>query len=169
MTEQTDDDLSIASFKDQDTRTLGLEQYKLVVESINKSNDIRELSNSYWITVNSLGVSAAAYIKDASSLSHNHKPLVLWFIIALGIVLCLSWLNFLMTIKNSIELRNNLLLEMEKYFPFKAFTKSIAVSGRQQGKGSLTIKEMILPCLFLISYFALGYFLLFYQGEVIRS
>jgi hypothetical protein len=157
------------TFKDQEARTLALEQYKLLVESINKSNDVRELSNNYWITVNALGVSAAAYIKDVQSLAHSHKPLLLWFIISLGIALCLSWLNFLITIKNNIETRNTLLIEIERYFPFKVFTKSIAISGRQQGKGSLTIKEMVLPCLFLISYLALGYFLLFYQSEVVNG
>ena len=113
-------------FKDQEARTLALEQYKLLIESINKSNDVRELSNGYWITVNALGVSAAAYIKDAHSLAHSHKPLVLWFIISLGIALCLSWLNFLITIKNNIETRNTLLIEIERNFPFKVFFKVIS-------------------------------------------
>ncbi len=169
MPKLSKDDLSPTLFEDQDIKTLALEQYKLLVGSINKSNDVRELSNGYWITVNTLGVSAAAYIKDSQTLSHGYKPLVLWFIILLGVVLCLAWLNFLITITHNIETRNNLLIKIEKHFPFKIFTQIFSKSGRQQGKGSLTIKEMILPCLFLISYLALGYFLLFYQSKVVQG
>jgi len=168
MSESADKNLPRQFPKDAETRTMALEQYKLLIESINKSNDIRELANGYWITLNTLGISAAAYIKDAHTLAHNHKPLVLWFIISLGIVLCLSWLSFLNTLKNSIETRNGLLMEIEEFFPFKIFTRSISLSGRQQGKGSLTIKEMVLPCLFFTCYICLGYFLLFYQGEIIQ-
>jgi hypothetical protein len=139
MSIKAEDNFSPIIFNDENERRIGFEQYKILIESINKSNDVRELSNSYWITVNALGVSAAAYIKDAQTLAQNHKPLVLWFIIILGIALCLSWLSFLVTINKNIEIRNNLVIEIEKYLPCKVFTRSIFLSGRQKRKGSLTI------------------------------
>ena len=137
---------------DPEDKKILFEQYKLLVDSINKTNDLRETGNNYWITVNTLGISAVAYIRDAQDLTQHQKPLVLWVIVLLGLTVCGIWFNFLATIKKRTEMNNNFLIEIEKYLPLKIFTKGLAISRRQEGENSLTFKEMIVPCLFLIGY-----------------
>lgn len=140
-----------------------LEQYKLLIESINKSNEIRETSNNFWITVNTLGVSAIAYVRDTQHLMHmTQKPLALWGMIVLGMVVCFAWISFLRSIKHSIEIRNNLLMELEKFCPIKIFTMLMHETGRQKGRQSLTAKETIIPFMFIIFYSLYGFLILFF-------
>jgi hypothetical protein len=40
------------------------EQYKLLVDSLNNTNQVRENSNNFWMAVNGLGLTAIAYIID---------------------------------------------------------------------------------------------------------
>jgi hypothetical protein len=155
--------------QNEEERNRAFEQYKLLVESINKSNEVREASNNFWTTVNALGLSAIAYIRDTQSLATCHKPLVLWVMVSVGMVLCLSWLGYLRTIKQTVEVRNNLLFELEKYMPFKIFTHSITAMKRDEGKGSLTFKEMMVPGLFFIGYLAFSVLLYFFPTEVLES
>lgn len=148
--------------QNDEDKNIAFDQYKILVESINKSNEIREASNNFWTTVNALGISAIAYIRDNQSVDSYHKPLVLWGMIALGIILCVSWISYLGTIKKTIDIRNRLLLEIEKFFPFRLFTILILQIGRQKSKRSLTTKETIIPYLFIIFYVSFGIFIFLY-------
>lgn len=149
-----------------DERKLGFEQYKLLIESINKSNDIREISNNFWTTINALLISGIAYIKDARNIKASHKSTFLWIMIFLGIILCFTWLNYLINIRKTEETCDKILKEIEPSFPFKIFTR-INLSRRREGKGSLTLIEMMVPLLFFIGYIFFIITLLFFTKEVI--
>lgn len=151
--------------KNEEERRLGFEQYKLIVESINKSNDVREISNSFWTTVNALSISGIAYIRDSHTVIHSHKVTVLWIMIASGITFCLSWLSYLHNIKKTIEIRNYILTELESFLPFRVFTYMFEQAERGKGKSSLTLKEMITPILFLLGYLAFSFILICYSHE----
>lgn len=142
------------------------EQYKMLVESINKINELRETSNNFWITVNGLGLTGIAYIKEAQTLPGEHKVLLLWTLIGLGIFLCLTWLNFLAAIKRSSQVKSKILFEIEKNFPIKVFTRVFDLT-QEQGDKALTLKEMLVPTMFLLGYIFFGVLLYSFTGEVI--
>ena len=142
-----------------------IEQYKIVIESINKNNELRESSNNFWVTVNSLGISAIAYIRDNQSFGGNQKPLIMWVLLSIGLILCFSWLSYLRTIKQSIDHRYSLLVTMEKYLPIPIFQIFLQESGQKANKYSLTIREMFVPISFLLGYIFFSILLIFFDGE----
>jgi len=154
--------------QDEDKKFL-IEQYKLTVDSINKINDIREASNNYWTSLNGAIIAGIAYLRDAGGVSGIQKSYFIWTAIAFGAILSLTRLSYLSTIKKSVDVRNDMLLEFEKYFPAKIFTISIAKMGRKQGSGSLSLKEMFVPGLFLLGYvfFAIAFY--FYPRIIINT
>ena len=142
------------------------DQYKLLVSSLDNSNLVRETSNPYWITVTGLGLGAISYIKDMINIPLQHKTILLTTIVLIGIILCGAWINYLRSLKHSIEVRNQLLEELEGYFPVKLFTNVFRMSGRNKNKGSLTEHVMLIPSLFLLGYIFFGVSLLFFPEEV---
>lgn len=90
-----------------------IDQYKILTDSINTNNQLRESANNFWVTVNSLGLSTIAYIKDNTNLSSDKRPFIIWILVFVGIILCCSWLSYLRTIKKTIDQRYSLLFIME--------------------------------------------------------
>ena len=153
----------------EEDKKLLFDQYKVVVESINKINDIRENSNNFWTSLNGAIIAGIAYLRDAERVSGSQKSYFIWTAIAVGVILALSWLSYLSAIKKNIDVRNKMLLQFEKYLPAKVFTIAIAKNGRKQGRGSLSIKEMLVPGLFLLGYvfFAIAFY--FYPQVIINT
>jgi hypothetical protein len=146
-----------------------LEQYKMLVESIDKINDTREFSNSFWIGANGVGLSALAYLRDAQNIYQHHKSFLLMTLIAMGVLFCLSWLSYLATIKKSVEIRGQLLVHLEKNLPLQIFSKIFALSETKSDTGSLTAKEMFVPGLFLLGYIFSAILLIFFPQEVMSN
>jgi hypothetical protein len=90
------------------SRTALQEQYKVLLESINQRNQLRESANSFWTTIVGLSFSATAYIREVKSLYLDHKSTILWTLILFGVVACLSWIFYLIDIRKSIDLRQRL-------------------------------------------------------------
>ncbi|OJW50322.1 MAG: hypothetical protein BGO67_00125 [Alphaproteobacteria bacterium 41-28] len=138
-------------YDEQDRRAL-VEQYRIVTDSVNKLNDIRETSNNFWTGLNGALLGTIAYVKDMQSVGESPKIFFLATLVFLGIIMSFFWLMFLMNVKKSIEIRNDILIEIERFLPVKIFTYAIHIIGRKSGKGSLSVKEMIAPILFLLGY-----------------
>ena len=146
-----------------------LEQYKMVVESINKINDTRESSNGFWIATNGVGISILAYIRDAHIISQKQISILLIALITLGIIFSLSWISYLSSIKKALEVRNNMLFKLEHNFSIPIFSKILCLSNEDSSKSELTIKEMFVPGLFLIAYLAFAVLFFFFPQEVIAT
>ncbi|MBL0941411.1 MAG: hypothetical protein IBJ00_01585 [Alphaproteobacteria bacterium] len=146
---------------------VAFEQYKMLVESLNKINEVRELANTFWMTANSLIISAIAYLISAKELTQQHKPTLVWTLLGLGFLLAALWLRSLTFVKKSVDLRNFFLIEFEKYLPAKIFTQSIQGTERHKNKTSLTLNEALVPCLFLVGYIFFSILLFTFQGEII--
>ena len=144
-----------------------VEQYKILTESLNNTNVIRESSNNFWMAVNGLCLSGIAYIKDSHMTSSEHKYLFMYTLIFIGTFLCLFWINFLFTIKKTIQVRNSLVIELEKYSPIKVFTRVFSLTQQKTGAASLTLREIFIPILFLIGYLLFGFMLYFFTEEII--
>ncbi|OJX08264.1 MAG: hypothetical protein BGO76_03130 [Caedibacter sp. 38-128] len=140
-----------------------IDQYKIMCDSINTNNQLREAANNFWVTVNSLGISSIAYIKDTSNLNSEQKPLIMWVLVFLGFTLCCSWLSYLKTIKKTIDQKHTLLLVMEQYLPLPIFQNLLQKARPDKNKNSLTIREMFVPISFLLGYIFLGVILIFFN------
>ncbi len=148
----------------ENDRRIAVEQYKMLVESLNKLNETRENSNNFWMGANGMGISVLAYLRDSQSILQHHKPFLLLAIIGVGIFFCLSWLNYLWMIKKALEIRNVLLIELEKNFSVPIFSKVFVVSERKSVRAALTLKEMMVPFVFLICYIIFLCFLCFFNN-----
>lgn len=157
------------NFKDASIRELVLEQYKMLIESINKLNETRESSNTFWVAANSIGISALAYLRDTHQVPQSYKSIFLMSLIILGIVFSLSWLSYLTTIKRALENRHDILINIENKLPIPLFTKVFSLSLKKVGKTTLTNKEMLVPSLFLIGYLFFAILLIFFPQEVIAT
>jgi len=162
-------DSTLVQFQNEDERKMAFEQYKILVESINKLHETRESSSNFWVGANGLGASALAYLRDTHTLAQSHKHFLLWTLIILGIFLCLSWLSYLKTIKTSLAVRGNILATLEKRFPIPVFSQIFSLSSEKPSKGTLTRREMIVPYLFLAGYLFFAALLFFFTDEVITS
>jgi len=127
-----------------------LEQYRILLEYLNKINDIRETSNNWWTGMNVALIGMISYFRNMEGIEVIHKKLFLWTILLLGFVLCCSWLSSISSVKKRIDTAHTLLMELETYLPAKIFTASFLE--REKDKSSLTLKEGVVPALFLIGY-----------------
>ncbi len=152
---------------------MAFEQYKLLVDSINKINETRESSNNFWVGANGVGISALAYLRDAQSIQQHHKPILFATLIIIGIFFCLSWLSYLWTIKKSIQIRSILLVDLEKEFPVPIFSRIFSCSPVEEATKPvlvvLTLKEMLVPSIFLMSYLFFAVLLYFFPFEAIAG
>jgi hypothetical protein len=152
---------NLITVKDEEDRRLLSDQYKVLTESLNKMNEVREAANNFWTGVNGALMGAIAYFRDLDSLECTEKSYLILTLIFLGIVFSSSWLVYLVTIKKSVDIRNEMLVECEKYLPAKIFTVCTQKMSMKQGWGSLSTKEMLVPSLFLLAYISVAAFIYF--------
>jgi hypothetical protein len=148
-------------FKNETEARIGFDQYKLLVDSLNSTNQLRDSSNNFWITVNSLAMTGISYIREVQTIQQDYKSLLLGTIVTLGVFVCLSWIHTLWRMKKSIDIRNKLLIKIEQNFPFPIFTKAFHLTNQKEDKSSIAFKQMLVPALFLIGYVGFGILLLF--------
>lgn len=134
-------------------KQISFEQYKLLLDSINTLNSLREQSNNFWIVVNSMTISAVAFVKEALTLKSDYKVVIVATILSVGFLLCFTWLSYLVAIKEEIFLRQEILMTLEKQFPNQIFSSIIKKIKRRAVAGeSLTYNEMFVPGIFLLGY-----------------
>lgn len=154
-------------FTTEDNKHILIEQYKLILSSLDKLNDIREVANNFWITVNIAGVSAIAYLKDQAQLNKDNKSYLIYTIIIVGILICVGWIRNLNVIKQGVNIRNDLLISIEKKFPAQVFTNIIRTINKNKVKPSITESQMIVPLIFLISYIVFAFLAAFNKDMIL--
>lgn len=148
-------------FKNLDDKKIAFEQYRILTESLNKSADIRSQSNNFWTTINGAAISAIAYIKD-TDISFDHKISVLWTILIFGLGISISWMSHLSTLAKQIRAKNNILMQLEEYFPIPLFKNILTLTHVKHGNSTLTLKEMMAPLLFISGYLFFAFLLFFF-------
>jgi len=150
------------SIKNDEDRKIIFEQYKIITESLNKINDLRETANNFWTGLNAAIIGMIAYIRDAETFCNTQKPMLIFVVIFFGFIMSCSWLSYLSTIKKSVDIRNDILIEIEEILPLKFFKLTIDKMGRKEGYSSLSLKEMLVPLLFLTGYIFFGVIVVIY-------
>lgn len=156
----------IIKLEDEQDKRFLLEQYKILIEGINKNNDNRETLNHFWITLNGTIFAAIAYVKDMQLDIPNPKSLFILVLWGVGIIFSMVWLTTLSNIKRNIDLKNEILIQVERLLPAQIFTTVLIVTGRRKGKNSLSSVEKIIPMLFCIGYIIMGGILYIYPNIV---
>lgn len=138
-----------------------LEQYKIVVSSLDNTNETRESFNTFWTSAHSIILTALAFFMNSAPLNEQQKNLVLLTISLIGFFLCLSWIQAIGTIAQSIRLRNAILVQLEEYFPANIFSVQILSNKGTHSPEKLSLKEIQVPIFFLIGYSILSAFTLY--------
>ena len=155
----------LINIHNSDDKKMLLDQYRILIDSLNHINNLREKSNDFWVGINSGLIGIFSYFRNTQFLLDVHHSLFLWTVLILGFVLCYTWLSSIFIVKKRIDILNCMLIEIERYLPAKLFTVFILRTGRAQGKGSLTLKESTVPVLFLIGYIICA-FILYYHPQL---
>ncbi|MDP1880135.1 MAG: hypothetical protein Q8K60_04270 [Parachlamydiaceae bacterium] len=150
----------------EDSKRAFIDQYRLLLESINKLSDVRESANNFWITINGTLIGMIAYIRDSESVGGAQKPFLLYTVLVFGFILTLSWLSSLFSIKKNVEIRNDLTIELEKHLPAKVFTLLTRNTGKKGNWSAIVFKEMFVPLSFLIGYVFFA-FLLWFSPKIL--
>lgn len=135
--------------KDEDR---SFEQYKLIIESINQINLTREFSNPFWSTVNGITVTGISYINNISNLTKMDKLSLTFFLLVIGYLFCLVWISYLNTVRKSLEIRYEILLELENNFPVKFFQRVYGTRDKKKGELSISFKQLLVPLIFVFAY-----------------
>jgi hypothetical protein len=124
-----------------------LEIYKTYVSSADANSARRQVSNNYFLTINTLLIGASGYTSNVNILY------ALLFSI-IGIVICFMWVSFLWSYRNLNRRKFEIIHELELSLPFSPYTREWA--GRKEGAGisyiGVTRLEMILPLAFSICH-----------------
>ncbi|MBA3814148.1 MAG: hypothetical protein H0X26_06630 [Alphaproteobacteria bacterium] len=150
--------------KDIKEKILLLEQYRILSEQVNKVSENRESMNSFWITLNGAILGGVSYIKDMHINNPNPKNLFIWALVLFGFFLSILWSQTLRRIAKDIEIKNAMVMEMEKFLPAKIFTTSYQIKVKTREKGSLSSTEKNIPLLFCLGYVIGGLVLLWYPN-----
>ncbi|MBA2613811.1 MAG: hypothetical protein H0U95_17750 [Bacteroidetes bacterium] len=145
-------------------KTLLLEQYRILSEQVNKISENRESLNNFWITLNGAIVGGISYVKDIQIDNLHPKNLFIWALVLFGFFLSIFWAQALGKIGKDIEIKNEMVMEMEKFLPAKIFTTSYQIKVKTREKGSLSSAEKNIPLLFCLGYVAVALILLIYPN-----
>lgn len=156
--------INFIELKNIKERNLLLEQYRILTEHVNRTSENRENLNSFWITLNGVILGGISYVQDMQIDNPNPKNLFIWMLVFFGFLLSIFWAQILGKIKKDIEIKNEMVMEMEKFLPAKIFTASFQIKARAQEKGSISSTERSIPLLFCIGYGLIAIILLCYPN-----
>lgn len=168
MTEMEDSIINIEHAPSPEERGIAFEQYKIIFDSINQLNTVRETSNQFWIVVNTVAVSGISYLKGLHDLEPSHRTFLLITLLLLGCLTCGCWIQYLWSIKSHIEIRFQILKDLEVHLPMKAFIKLSERVEKKVGIGNLTIQQIFIPAIFIAGYIIMAVLLFIFPSEVIK-
>lgn len=139
------------------SKTIMLEQYKLLVDSSHKIEERRSSSNNVFIGINTILVSVIANLPQLIKIEVYYLPFIasLGFI---GILISYDWLKVINSYKKLNFLNYALIRSLEKFLPTYTFSLRAKLEADQpdqkiknRGSGVL-MNEKLLPKVFLSIY-----------------
>ncbi len=139
------------------------EEYKLFVEDTARFSDRRQTVNNIYVVVNSIILSAMAFLVKDAGLDHLWRSIVIMLVMIVGIIICLQWDRLILRYKRLIGFRFDELRIMEdspemdkshkmyhqedKLFPRDSLGKIIPGEGL-----NISDRERWLPRIFICIY-----------------
>lgn len=133
------------------------EQYKLFIESIEKTSDRRQQANNYFITINTALISLIG-LSFQINLFENSPWLKILFAI-LGIVICFVFYFLIKSYKQLNTGKFAVIHEIEKHLPLALYKYEWQILGEGKDKTKyypFSHIELWIPRIFGILYLALG-------------
>jgi hypothetical protein len=137
------------------------EQYKLYVESVEKTSDRRQHANNYFITINTALISLIGLsfqIKIFENLAGVKSVLAL-----VGIIICIVFWYLIRSYKQLNTGKFAVIHEIEKHLPLALYKYEWEVLGKGEDKKKyypFSHIELIIPWVFGIIYALLGLYFL---------
>ncbi len=156
VTKQLDKNLLLLAthLKSNHTNPFLAEQYKLLIDASQKSEERKKDTHSFFITINSIFL--PLLIKVYKIEQDNLRDfIVLALLIGLGMILCIDWIMIIKTYKNMNYINYSMTRAFEEYMPTPVFSLRDAVlePGFEYERANvLAQKEMLIPYFFLITY-----------------
>ena len=133
------------------------EQYKLFIDSMEKTSDRRQQANNYFITINTALISLIG-LSSQINLFENPPWLKILFAV-LGIIICFVFYFLIKSYKQLNTGKFTVIHEIEKYLPLALYKYEWQVLGEGKDKSKyypFSHVELWIPRIFGILYFALG-------------
>ena len=134
------------------------DQYKLFAEETSRIGDRRQTTNNLFLQVNSVLLGAVALlIQQAFSKGTNETAFLFLgcLLVGAGAVLCGVWLVILREYDRRLRSRFEYLRQLESDHPELLINAySFPDSKRQRKLRSLSLREALVPVIFLITYLA---------------
>ncbi|MCD8194693.1 MAG: hypothetical protein LUD22_00055 [Coprobacillus sp.] len=139
--------------KNDDEQKIILEQWKTCVEMADSISRRRNVMNGLFVTLN------LALVTTISVLFDLYKVV---FIVAIGLILCILWLFFIINYHNMNKAKFEVINEMEEKLPVQAFQKEWKIANEKPHKYREQTKlELSLPSIFMVLYVGLTLFIAF--------
>lgn len=138
-------------------QNLGLffDQYKLFIDTTGRSADQRRNLNMFYLTVNTLVMSAIGTLATSGHIKDKHF-LLLGILILIGIASTLSWISAIHVYKTMNNKNHAIIKEFEQYFPalvYTSFNQDLSkLDSFSEGKNFVVQREIVIPYIFLVGY-----------------
>lgn len=138
-----------------ENRPMLLEQYKLYLEAANLTTQQRSQANTFFLTINTILISAITGLLELSTL--NSAPYWIVFACISGILLCISWYFLLRSYRNLNSGRFTLIQEIEKELPARIYAREWEIVLNRRGKRYIrqTFIEQFTPIVFSLLFIAI--------------
>lgn len=133
------------------------EQYKLFIDSVEKTSDRRQQANNYFITINTALIS---FIGISFQIDLFEKlPWLKILFAVLGIIICFIFYFLIRSYKQLNTGKFAVIHEIEKHLPLALYKYEWQVLGEGKDKSKyypFSHVELLIPWIFGILYFVLG-------------
>lgn len=126
-----------------DEKDIILQQWQTCVEMANAVSERRDNTNNIFITLNLGIIAAISFIWDMKSLVLS----------VAGIFICIGWFLFLKNYRNLNSAKYQVINEMEKYLPIKAFGMEWENARKDRKYLEASKLERFYPIIFIVIYF----------------
>ncbi len=138
------------------------EQYKIFIDSVEKTSDRRQQANNYFITINTALISLIGLSFQIKIFENS--PWLKILLAVLGIVICFIFYFLIRSYKQLNTAKFAVIHEIEKNLPLALYKYEWRILGEGKDKSKyypFSHIELWIPWIFGILYFALGiYFVL---------
>ena len=135
-----------------------LEQYKLYVEMADKISERRAKANTFFLSVNTLLVTAIGVL---SKLQSGFEILNLWWVLVTsfaGILFCWAWMSIIHSYRQLNTGKFKIILLIEAKLPLAMYKTEWSYLKPKRGLSKytqLTVVEPLVPKIFALVYFVL--------------
>lgn len=138
------------------------EQYKLFIDSIEKTSDRRQQANNYFIAINTALISLIGLSFQIKIFENSPWPKIL--LAVLGIVICVIFYFLIRSYKQLNTGKFAVIHEIEKNLPLALYKYEWKILGEGKNKAKyypFSHIELWIPWIFGVLYFVLGIYFTF--------